>query len=158
MQDMRGKIVRDTITGFEGVVTCHTSYLTNVDVVVVQPRGLGKEGKPLESQSFDLPQVDVYTEIGEKIRVHPLEETGIQLGDTVADTLSEFNGRAVAKSRWLNGCVRFGVQPPKLRDGKIGGYEWLPASQLKVTKAAKAPGKKPLGGPAQKPRDVQTPG
>lgn len=53
-----GDLVRDTITGFEGVVTCVSRWLHGCSRLTVQPREL-KDGKPIEAQSFDEPQLDL---------------------------------------------------------------------------------------------------
>lgn len=48
-----GSLVRDRITGFEGVAIGRHEYLTGCNKVTVQPQGLTKEGKVKESQWFD---------------------------------------------------------------------------------------------------------
>ncbi len=51
-----GDTARDTITGFEGVVVCISDYLHGCRRFSLAPRHL-HDGKPLEWQSFDEPQV-----------------------------------------------------------------------------------------------------
>lgn len=51
-----GDLARDTITGFEGVVVGITQWLHGCRRFVIQPREL-KDGKPIETQSFDEPQL-----------------------------------------------------------------------------------------------------
>ena len=42
----------------------------------------------------------------------------INLGDKVTDTISGYSGIVVARYEYLNGCVRFQVEPDKLtKDG-----------------------------------------
>lgn len=72
------------------------------------------------------------------------------LGDVVEDTVTAFRGVVVAKTRWLNGCIRITVQPQELKDGKPIDALGFDVEQLELVrrKAAKA---KPLaqatGGP-----------
>jgi len=54
-----GDLVKDKITGFEGVVTGYTKWLTGCDRVVVQPRQLGDSGHLRMTESFDISQIDV---------------------------------------------------------------------------------------------------
>jgi len=53
-----GSKVRETITGFEGIVTARTEWLWGCARVAVQPPAL-HEGKPVEAQWFDESQVVV---------------------------------------------------------------------------------------------------
>lgn len=53
-----GDVAKDTITGFKGVVVGITKWLHGCERISIQPRGL-KDGKPVEAQSFDEPQVVV---------------------------------------------------------------------------------------------------
>jgi hypothetical protein len=47
-----GDVVRDSITGFEGVVIADTSWLHGCRRLTVQPSAL-HDGRPVESCSFD---------------------------------------------------------------------------------------------------------
>jgi hypothetical protein len=53
-----GDEVRDTITGFTGVVIAEHKWLHGCRRLSVQPREL-KDGKPIEHQTFDEPQLEV---------------------------------------------------------------------------------------------------
>lgn len=55
-----GAELRDTITGFTGVVVCRTQWLHGCNVYGLQPRGLEKEGgKPKERAHFDEPALEL---------------------------------------------------------------------------------------------------
>ena len=59
----------------------------------------------------------------------------IELGDRVRDPITGYQGVAYAVTTWLNGCVRFGVQPEKLdKDGKVQQELWFDQTQLRVVK------------------------
>ena len=53
-----GDTVKDTITGFTGVVVCDSKWLHGCRRLSVQPREL-KDGKPIDIQSFDEPQLEL---------------------------------------------------------------------------------------------------
>ncbi len=53
-----GDSVKDKITGFKGIVTSIHCYLNGCRRIAVQPKEL-KDGKPIESQIFDEPQLDI---------------------------------------------------------------------------------------------------
>ena len=50
-----GQIVRDSISGFEGVVTCRTQWLTNCNTYGVKPQKLKDDGSPMGVEHFDEP-------------------------------------------------------------------------------------------------------
>lgn len=42
----------------------------------------------------------------------------VKLGDKVKDRVTGLTGIVVARTDWLNGCIRMMVQPQELKDGK----------------------------------------
>lgn len=52
-----GDKVKDSVTGFSGIVIGRTVWLYGCSRMIVQPEGITKEGKIYESQSFDEPQL-----------------------------------------------------------------------------------------------------
>ena len=62
-----GDVVRDTITGFEGVVCAKTEWLNGCVRVQVQPKQL-REGKPIEAHTFDIEQLELVKIGGRKSR------------------------------------------------------------------------------------------
>lgn len=82
----------------------------------------------------------------------------IQLGDKVKDTITGFEGVAIARSEWLNGCVRFELQSAKLsKDGIPVEAQWFDDSQLTVVKLGKSAEKKDVGGPRAAPSRAKDP-
>jgi hypothetical protein len=63
-----GQEVRDTISGFEGVVIAVTNWLYGCRRITVQPRDM-KDGKPIESCTFDEPQLLAMTDTAAAERV-----------------------------------------------------------------------------------------
>lgn len=61
-----------------------------------------------------------------------------QIGDQVRDKVTGFSGIVVARTEWLNGCIRLTVQPEKLtKDKGVAPTETFDIEQLLVTKAGK---------------------
>ncbi len=50
-----GDTVKDSITGFKGIVVAKTDWITGCTRVVVQPETLTKEGAVKPSETFDEP-------------------------------------------------------------------------------------------------------
>lgn len=48
-----GDKARDQVTGFTGIAVARTVWLHGCVRVTLQPQSLDKDGKPLESQTFD---------------------------------------------------------------------------------------------------------
>jgi len=57
----------------------------------------------------------------------------IKLGSEYQDIISGFVGIAVAKTEWLNGCVRVTLSPKLDKDGKFQDNICLDVEQLKET-------------------------
>lgn len=61
-----------------------------------------------------------------------------KIGDEVRDGVTGFTGTVVARTEWLNGCIRLTVQPGKLnKEGGVKATETFDIEQLIVTKAGK---------------------
>lgn len=74
-------------------------------------------------------------------------ETNLRLGDIVKDKITGFEGVVVARTDWLNGCVRMVVQTKKLKDGAPLEPQTFDVEQLELVKSAAHPKGKPAGGP-----------
>lgn len=91
---------------------------------------------------------------GEDWKNTPSEEerrymvTKINLGDLVVDNVSGFEGIAVCKHDYLNGCTRFSVQPRVDKEGKLPDIQTFdePSLAKKVEKVVEE-GPKNTGGP-----------
>lgn len=86
----------------------------------------------------------------------------VTLGTKVRDSITGLTGVAVSRTVYLNGCVRFGVQPQVVKDGKVADVEYVDAEQLEEVKPesdmpAAGAGSASPGGPAPAPRDQPAP-
>ena len=59
MKVQLGDVAKDTITGFTGVVVARTEWLHGCERLTLQPQTLNKDGEPIESKSFDEPQIEL---------------------------------------------------------------------------------------------------
>lgn len=77
----------------------------------------------------------------------------VQLGDKAKDQVTGFEGICVARTEWLNGCVRVTLQSDKLdKEGKPQEGQTFDEPQLVVTKAKKVQcGPRDTGGPKPTP-------
>jgi hypothetical protein len=76
-------------------------------------------------------------------------ETTLQLGDVVKDRITGFKGVIVARTDWLNGCVRMTVQPEGVKDSKIADSVTFDVEQLELVKAGKHAPSARSGGPCE---------
>ena len=85
--------------------------------------------------------------------------SNVNLGDEVKDTITGFDGVAVCRDEWLNGCVRIGVQTRELKDGKPISIQWFDESQLEIIaqSASKAKVEQPREGPRPIPQTLADP-
>jgi len=57
----------------------------------------------------------------------------IKLGSNVKDKVTGFQGVAIGRTEWMNGCATIGVRPAKLdKDGKLRDVVWIDEPQLDV--------------------------
>lgn len=89
----------------------------------------------------------------------------IELGMKCKDIITGFEGIAIAKTEWLTGCTRFGLQPPVDKDGKVPEAVWFDETAMTIVsekrvcvepEAAKKP-KAKLGGPRPNPTRATDP-
>lgn len=71
----------------------------------------------------------------------------IALGDIVRDRITGFEGVAVCLTFWLYNCVRVGVQPTKLHEGKTIAIETFDEDSLKIVGSIETVSSAPTGGP-----------
>ena len=72
----------------------------------------------------------------------------MKLGDKVKDKISGLVGILTGRSEFLNGCVRWMVQPQETKDGKPVDATWMDEEQLDLVEAeAVTISARPGGGP-----------
>jgi hypothetical protein len=76
----------------------------------------------------------------------------INVGDVVRDTVTGFEGMAVAITKWLHGCMRITVQPQKLHDGKPIEPQTFDAPQIVLVNPRKHTALRSTGGPRPEPQ------
>lgn len=87
-------------------------------------------------------------------------QTKINTGDEAKDRITGFRGIVVARTEWLNKCVRISIQPRELREGKPIESQTFDEEQIELIKPAVVKTTKPrqTGGPTPSPtrnRDVR---
>lgn len=83
----------------------------------------------------------------------------VELGMQVRDIVSGLTGIVISKAEYLNGCVRFGVEPKGTKT-KVSESEWVDEQQLVIVKVdtpARRIVQKRVGGPRPVPRREKTP-
>lgn len=71
----------------------------------------------------------------------------IGLGSKVRDKVTGFEGIAIAKVEYLNGCIQYCIKPRAQEDGKMPVGEYIDISQLlEITEDVVVTGMEPSGG------------
>ena len=82
----------------------------------------------------------------------------IEMGDIVKDDVTGFKGMAVARTDWLNGCVRWLIQPQELNKDKVPiEAQWVDSSQASLVKKGKPSTKPPTEGPPARGSEPKSP-
>lgn len=63
-----------------------------------------------------------------------MKKSDINLGDYARDTITGYTGTVVARTEWINGCVRYIVQSNQLKDGVPLEPQHVDSQQLEVVK------------------------
>lgn len=134
-----GDLVKDKITGFEGVVTNYTDFFYGCRRIGVQPRELKKDdGGIAKSWGFDEPQVDILER--DIIEPKPITiDEPLEMGDEVEDPVTKFKGIVIAIASFAFGPRRVAVQPQHIKkDGQgIAEDQWFDEPGLKLKKKGK---------------------
>jgi hypothetical protein len=97
-----------------------------------------------------------------------LKSKTLELGDLARDRITGYKGVAVAKTEWINGCMRWTLQACKLtKDGAQSPTECFDEEQIAVVRkrfiapfhraTGKAGARKPPGGPRPSPSRPPSP-
>lgn len=84
-------------------------------------------------------------------------EPKFQNGDEVKDSVTGLKGIIVVTSVWLNGCIRYSVQPQELKDGKPVEASSFDENELILVKSSKIKDSNPekkFGGPPRNERSA----
>jgi len=73
-------------------------------------------------------------------------ETKFKNGDKVKDTITGFEGTIVCVAVYLNGCIRYSIQPKIDKAGLYQESETIDEEQLELIKEKKPKKTKPSGG------------
>ena len=57
-----GRLAKDTISGFEGIIESRTEWLNGCFRIALAPNRLDKDGKMLDSKAFDAEQIEILPE------------------------------------------------------------------------------------------------
>lgn len=68
------------------------------------------------------------------------QKMSIKLGDVVRDKISGFSGIVVCKTEWLYGCIRYGVAPKELYEGKRIEADYFDEPQLELIEVSSGSG------------------
>lgn len=57
------------------------------------------------------------------------------LGSTLRDTVTGFEGVATGRVEYINGCVQYAIAPPVDKDGKLQDAHYFDAQRLRLVGA-----------------------
>lgn len=158
-----GDLVKDGITGVQGVCTAIGTCLNNVDRVSIQR--LAEEGEKhkdvvVDIYWFDLPQVVlIEPDYLNKALIVEADIPNLKLGDDVEHTFTGYKGYVTQIATWISGCVRVAVQSKEFdKHGQIKDALWFSDKELKVTKEYNQPKEeRKVGGPMPSPQKMSVP-
>lgn len=148
-----GMEVEDLSSGLKGIVDAKQYNMYSGMKVSVQPRGDGSELKT----GWLLDAVSVKVINKEPIIAATEPEEVIKLGERVKCSVTEFEGVAVSRQVYINGCTRIKIQEKYKKDGMVQQEPqifWQDEPAVEVIKAKKkdpkpTPARQSTGGPAE---------
>ena len=75
----------------------------------------------------------------------------VKLGTKVRDSITGFEGIAIARTQYLYGCVQIGVEPLIAEGGKKRDTEWFDEQRIDLMSPARS------GGPGETPPPREVP-
>lgn len=75
----------------------------------------------------------------------------LKLGDSARDRITGYVGIIIARTEWLNGCLRVTIQAEEMKDGKPVESQTFDAEQVELVVKVKPSPRKPKGGPSIPP-------
>ena len=146
-----GKLGRDKVTGFEGIIVAKIIHLFGCNHYELKPKV--KDGGDLKKiESFDERSIEV---IGKGITVEEAKAENLGgenlddvLGKLGRDKVTGFEGIIVAKGIYLFGSDAYALSP-KAKDGKVKFARWFDIGRIEITDdgitAEEVKGEKPGG-------------
>jgi hypothetical protein len=146
-----GDILRDKITGFEGMTVARHTFMSGTIQYQLAPQTLDDKGQPTGNALFDWQTLD---RVSEGATIEPLAlMPSFDFGDQVEDSVTDFKGTITSKSEYINGCVKYGVQPRGLdRNDDIVKPRLVDAQALLLKAKGVPPKTAAAGGPEYMPR------
>ncbi len=145
-----GDVVRDNLTGFEGVATSLTTFISNCPQYGVCARKLDKDGKKIHA-AFDDVRVELVetTNISHLPPARPPVQVG--LGDFVKCAITGLEGIVTSHTIYIDGCSHVAVQPKGLDDnGKPRALVGVDEKDCEILESANPkPAKVATGGPRE---------
>lgn len=152
-----GDIAQDRIGKFKGVVMAETDWLYANRRLLLEEIGTNKRPIRLGGK-YGFDEDDLILVKKGAYKAKPEIVYPFKLGDWARDHITRLSGKIVGKTVWLNGCVRFAIQPPTLHEGKPVDDVSIEAGKLELIdapaddKVEPAPAKKDRpGGPMRDP-------
>ncbi|AWY09224.1 hypothetical protein vBRpoSV10_102 [Ruegeria phage vB_RpoS-V10] len=132
-----GQMVREKVTGFEGVITSISHEIDGSVLMGVQPRALDA-GKPADPYEFDIERLDPMPEEAILNIAGADQKSNVKLGAIYRDRITGMEGTAVRLIEFLGGCNRITIRPKIDKDGKLIDGIMIPLEQAELLDAGPA--------------------
>jgi hypothetical protein len=144
-----GWLVKDIVTGFEGIVDHYAEYAHQGTTAGIQPTKLTEDGERLKQAMFDITQLEVLSK-KPPFKIPKTNKPVFSNGDEVRCKFTGYQGKVGGRALYLNGCSRVYVMLPYIKEyeGDTKGEFIAEASLELVTPVKEKPKKKETrGGP-----------
>jgi hypothetical protein len=128
-----GKLGRDKVTGFEGIIFAKVIHLFGCKHYALKPKA--KDGKLKDSESFEEGRIEVIGEgiaVVEEIKADKTSGENLPLGKLGRDKVTDFEGIIVAKAIHLFGSDTYALSP-KAKDGVVNDSRWFDEGRIEIT-------------------------
>jgi len=103
-----GDLVRDKITGLEGIIIVTNFYLFNDIAYGIKSRKLNKNKEAVE-HTIEECSLELVEE-GAVTTDHPIKPFSFNLGDEVKTKIEGVKGVIQCRCNWINGCNNYGIR------------------------------------------------
>ena len=127
-----GNVCKDLVTGFEGIMTSRTAFITGCDRVELKPTDVEKESKTFDLGMVRFVSDGIANEISNANKFEDLDRALYNFGDEAMDKITEFKGRITGKFISVTGDIAYGVSPKFSAMNRENDAQWFDEGRIEI--------------------------
>lgn len=131
-----GSVVRDIVTGQEGVAMARVKWLYGCERIAIAPMKLNKDQLADDVSWFDDQRIESVPDGRQVLTPVAARPIPFKLGSRIRDRVTGFEGIAVASAEWVSGYTTANIESDKLKeDGTPIGQQTFNIERIELVEA-----------------------